>query len=659
MRVKTFKLNMGKSTQPPPPKVEVLPRGIGPVREPNPNDVLCGRGGRINSHEGNVQFREIVNSLKHTYLAKTTKKLEKAHIAAQIVTKIRNMNPPGRFLKEDGSSGMWYDIGDEKARKKAGQALREDAPDIRHEMEEDEKLTDDSDHLSDSKAPSKAAPPRSLHGSPSRETVRATPGTTSAQSGEPFPPHQHSPPPTHQSPPSQPRQRYPPEQQQPYIGSGRGHPPPQRYPQHPSGGGYHRPYATIGETGPSYHDYDVTATSGPPPVHQQQPYPYGHQPQYAPSGSPHAARTGPPPLHPGAHFVRQQQEQAVTTIPSMPTDVPNSVRKTVARAFSPLLSTGQRKQPQESKKQDHRQQSPQHKQVAFGRVFQPPKDPQSSGTSHETLSTVSTISGADQLDIASNAEQRRSFSLSQRAQWQQEHQQKGQQHHLQSSDEVSPVNPHSRGRAPVELKHSVSMGTGEDEYLSHLRISDKSKSSNSRFSQISDLSMSLGLSGSFGLHRSQSFPGLQSGEFMSLGDTSLQALLEEKVIGDINDEPGRTSKSSAESSSTTNKRSGTSSSKSGGFSDFEKPPRIRTQSSTSAAAMSITSVHSHRSSGRSSSHRSSSDSSWLTPYKSMQSISSDMNPWRDDSSRSVMSDISTDLLALDLAADTPTPKHAP
>jgi translation elongation factor P/translation initiation factor 5A len=61
----------------------------------------------INSHEGNVQFRDIVNDTKKDYLAKSTKKLEKAHIAARVVQQIRQMDPPGRFLKEDGDTGMW------------------------------------------------------------------------------------------------------------------------------------------------------------------------------------------------------------------------------------------------------------------------------------------------------------------------------------------------------------------------------------------------------------------------------------------------------------------------------------------------------------------------------------------------------------------------
>lgn len=126
-----------KSTAQPRPVLTVPPKGIGPIADPNVNDVLCGRGGRINSHAGNVQFRDIIVSKKKDYLAPTTKKLEKAHIAAGIVNDIRTMNPPGRFLKEEKGDGMWYDIGDAKAIKKTGQALREDAPEIRPAIDTD------------------------------------------------------------------------------------------------------------------------------------------------------------------------------------------------------------------------------------------------------------------------------------------------------------------------------------------------------------------------------------------------------------------------------------------------------------------------------------------------------------------------------------------
>jgi len=58
----------------------VSPHDIGP------NDVLSGRGGRVNSHEGNIRFRELVTAEKLRYL-KTNKKKDKAIIAQDIVKK--------------------------------------------------------------------------------------------------------------------------------------------------------------------------------------------------------------------------------------------------------------------------------------------------------------------------------------------------------------------------------------------------------------------------------------------------------------------------------------------------------------------------------------------------------------------------------------------
>ena len=52
------------STAQPRPRILVPPGVIGPVCDFNENDVLCGRGGRINSHIGNVQFRELVQMNK-------------------------------------------------------------------------------------------------------------------------------------------------------------------------------------------------------------------------------------------------------------------------------------------------------------------------------------------------------------------------------------------------------------------------------------------------------------------------------------------------------------------------------------------------------------------------------------------------------------------
>jgi len=106
-------------------KNDIPPKHGGPVRQPNSSDVLSGRGRHIDTHEGNIHFRNLVATYKETYLSPDTKKRDKVTIANQLVQQIRNMDPAGRFLEKDKADGRWYEIGDARARKKAGQAMRE------------------------------------------------------------------------------------------------------------------------------------------------------------------------------------------------------------------------------------------------------------------------------------------------------------------------------------------------------------------------------------------------------------------------------------------------------------------------------------------------------------------------------------------------------
>lgn len=104
---------------------------------PHDNDVLCGRGGTVNAHPGNEQYRKFVDSKKRLYLTARFKR-EKRLISGQIVDQVRNLDPPGRFLMKDSANpSTWHDIGDEKARDKTSQALRETALTVRRQLEED------------------------------------------------------------------------------------------------------------------------------------------------------------------------------------------------------------------------------------------------------------------------------------------------------------------------------------------------------------------------------------------------------------------------------------------------------------------------------------------------------------------------------------------
>lgn len=96
------------------------------------NDVLCGRGGLTNHHPGNIFFRQLVRQRQEMYLRAS--KRDKASVAKSIVETIRNLDPPGRFLKKKADSseeGVWCEIGNRKAREKTSQALRERAPELR------------------------------------------------------------------------------------------------------------------------------------------------------------------------------------------------------------------------------------------------------------------------------------------------------------------------------------------------------------------------------------------------------------------------------------------------------------------------------------------------------------------------------------------------
>jgi len=91
------------------------------------NDVLSGRGGGTNVHPGNRNFRDLINLHRRAYLK--ARKNDKPAISRAIVRAIRETN--GRFLKKDEKTGLWLEIGDDAAREKTSQALRQRAPEMR------------------------------------------------------------------------------------------------------------------------------------------------------------------------------------------------------------------------------------------------------------------------------------------------------------------------------------------------------------------------------------------------------------------------------------------------------------------------------------------------------------------------------------------------
>ena len=109
------------------------------IRTPHPHDVLSGRGGGINGHAGNVQFREWVRVRKTDYNLAPSK-AEKARVAQEVIALVHGQNPPGRFLQKDTKGGIgnwWVELDEDRIVAKTSQALREGAPNIRaaHQQE--------------------------------------------------------------------------------------------------------------------------------------------------------------------------------------------------------------------------------------------------------------------------------------------------------------------------------------------------------------------------------------------------------------------------------------------------------------------------------------------------------------------------------------------
>eukprot|EP01083_Nonionella_stella_P239704 838710_1 len=103
-------------------------------RKPTSDDVLCGRGGGINSHIGNANFLTMVREKKEAYNLATSKK-GKAEIAQDVIDAVARAG--GFFLQRDSSSsavgfsgikGSWVEVDHERALAKTSQALREGAP---------------------------------------------------------------------------------------------------------------------------------------------------------------------------------------------------------------------------------------------------------------------------------------------------------------------------------------------------------------------------------------------------------------------------------------------------------------------------------------------------------------------------------------------------
>mmetsp|Transcript_10617 Transcript_10617/g.17574 ORF Transcript_10617/g.17574 Transcript_10617/m.17574 type:complete len:292 (-) Transcript_10617:253-1128(-) len=127
------------------------------MHEPHENDILMGRGGKNNQHIGNEKLRGLARLQSENY--RMASKKGKSNISRELVQQVRVMIPPGRFLKKNIITGDWEDVGDDVAREKASQVLR-DAVSVVHSPSASEDDEADPDQVtSNEKRRSVSAPP--------------------------------------------------------------------------------------------------------------------------------------------------------------------------------------------------------------------------------------------------------------------------------------------------------------------------------------------------------------------------------------------------------------------------------------------------------------------------------------------------------------------
>jgi len=111
--------------------------------QPHKNDVLMGRGGKNNQHEGNEKLRDLARALRDTY--KASAKKGKSNMSRDLVQKVRDMDPPGRFLKRNPDTNEWEDVGDDVAREKVSQVLRDAVSELSGSKTSASKTSTDND----------------------------------------------------------------------------------------------------------------------------------------------------------------------------------------------------------------------------------------------------------------------------------------------------------------------------------------------------------------------------------------------------------------------------------------------------------------------------------------------------------------------------------
>ncbi len=133
--------------------------------QPSENDILLGRGGKNNQHSGNEKLRALARVQARKY--NSSSKKGKSILSRVLVKQMRELNPPARcvnsgclvyctfvptthkfllsicrFLKKDQATGKWEEAGEDTAREKASQVLRDAVAQLEGSSDEAESAND-------------------------------------------------------------------------------------------------------------------------------------------------------------------------------------------------------------------------------------------------------------------------------------------------------------------------------------------------------------------------------------------------------------------------------------------------------------------------------------------------------------------------------------
>ncbi|KAL7470582.1 hypothetical protein ACHAXS_010828 [Conticribra weissflogii] len=93
------------------------------IEHPSDNDFLLGEAATSNAHVGNKKYRRLISKRRVEYMLSDGSHRRK--IVNSLVRKWKSQDPPGRFLKRNTKTKLWYDVGEDSSKEKTASLFNE------------------------------------------------------------------------------------------------------------------------------------------------------------------------------------------------------------------------------------------------------------------------------------------------------------------------------------------------------------------------------------------------------------------------------------------------------------------------------------------------------------------------------------------------------